>query len=438
MTSATVVGGGKIWIDLAPVETKLAQAAIASAAAGRPINIIPSTATAATAGAYNLYNPYGSPGGIAVLPANGEALVIGNKGMQSPGETAIGHTGQEILIGDSNNDTLNGKGGYGSIFAGGGMNVVQLNDAGLAGAAQGMAIFLGKGKNNVNMWGGSVTVDALGKSVINLISGSNTVIGSSAMAGSYGLNVSVTGGANRINTQAVTGSTLTIGVPGGSNVIFDGHGGDSVSIKSGNNTVHATGNLNFKVAGAGNLLDLAAVGANDTVIGNAVIGLVHTASYTLAVNGNDTISFGSGDTITQKGVATISSGVGGVTVQAGAGNDSTKVGAQAATLIGGSGSATLVGGSVSNLFAAGSGHDAMFANTGASDVFNFSLNTGGSHSIAQFTTGQDHINLVGYGAGEAANVLATATYVGGNTVAHLSDGTQITLVGYHLTAADIH
>jgi hypothetical protein len=437
MTSATIVGGGTITIGISQAFVPLLQQALATAAGSKAVNIATSMSQGPIAGDYNVYNPVAGPpaGQTFTLPTGADAIILGDNGVIGglvPAPTLNGHAGAEILAGDISNDTINAKGGYGSIFTDGGSNVVQLNDAGLAGAAQGSMIYLGKGNDTVNMWGGSATVTALGVTTVNLISGNNNVVGTTA------LKVNATGGADTVTTAASGGSNVS--VSGGIDLVLNGNNGDSVSVGTGANTVEAFGgNLNVVTSGSSAVLNLKAAGPSDTVTGNATINLTHANAHTLALNGADTISFGSGDTVSQQGVATISSGPSGITVQAGGGNDSTRVGTQAATLIGGTGSGltTLVGGSVSNLFVGGAGHDTMTGNNSAIDVFSFNHLTGGIHTIGNFASGTDHIHLVGYGATEAANAITSQVFAGGNTTVNLTDGTRLTLVGYHpLTASD--
>jgi hypothetical protein len=102
----------------------------------------------------------------------------------------------------------------------------------------------------------------------------------------------------------------------------------------------------------------------------------------------------------------------------------------------GSGSTSMSGGGGSqDTFAGGSGFDTMDAQGAKSAVFQFNAsNHGGTHTIDNFKSGPDKLQLSGY---DTTTVLANAQVIGGNTVLNLSDGTTITLQGFtHLTASD--
>jgi Ca2+-binding RTX toxin-like protein len=386
MTSASIIGGGYVKEVLSAAELKLVQAALASAAGTKTVHILNSTSAAAITGTlggdYNVYNPSATSGAVYNLPTDGDVIIVGGPvpagGKVTGGVTINGHAGQEILVGELSNNTFNANGGSGYVFAGSGANVINTNVVGLAGGP--LDIVTGAGKDVINTWGGAITVAAAGVDTVNVLAGSNTIVGS--------------------GTLAVTVS-----------------------------------------AGASATVDLTTAGATDAIKGDATIDLNHINAYRLTLNGNDTISFGSSsDTITSKGTATVQSSSSGVTVSAG-GSDSAAVGTTAATLIAGSGASTLAGGTASNVFMGGKGKDTLIANTGASsNLFDFTNTTpGGKHTITNFVTGQDHIHLVGYTAGDVATALANAHLVGGNTVTNLADGTTITLTGYnHLTASDFN
>jgi Ca2+-binding RTX toxin-like protein len=264
--------------------------------------------------------------------------------------------------------------------------------------------------------GQELLIGNAGNDTINAAGGSGTVI---------------TGAGDNVidmNKQGQVGGSLTIDT---------GKGSDTINMWGGAATVSAEHGGKVEV----NVL----AGAN-TVTGDARIDL--KAGAQLVTSGNDTISFGSGaDTIVDVGKATVTAGHGGkVTVSAGSGANSVAAGSGHSTLLGGSGADTfrggdgvssMVGGSSANVFIGGEGKDTMVANLGAaSNLFSFDTKqAGGTHTIENFVSGQDHLKLVGYSTAEA---LHHAHAVGGNTVIDFGDGTSITLVGYnHLTATDI-
>ena len=291
--------------------------------------------------------------------------------------------------------------------------------------------------------GGTDTMNPGGQAFVLLGANAETVIGNGGnvvLVGNAGNDTfDAVGGAGTIVTGI--GSTVinlnNTGVAGGSQTIDAGSGSDTVNMWGGAVTV--------SVEAGGHLKVNALAGAN-SVTGNATISLSPGAS--VVASGNDTISFGSGaDTVVEVGTATVAAGaIGNVTVSAGSGANSVAAGAGNSTLIGGSGadtfaggvgSSSMVGGSSANVFSGATGHDTMVGNLGAaSNLFSFaSTQSGGTHTIDNFVTGQDQLKLVGY---TTATALADANVVGGNTVIHFADSTTITLVGYTtLTGSDI-
>ena len=132
----------------------------------------------------------------------------------------------------------------------------------------------------------------------------------------------------------------------------------------------------------------------------------------------------------------------------GAGSGITIVGHGTAgdNLVAGSGSEDLVGsgdggndimfaGSGADRMFAGSGNDTFVAATGGAqmvagpgnDLFVFSNGAAGSaNAIVNFTQGQDHVALFGYGTNAVADALAHASVAFGSTSITLADNTTIT------------
>jgi Ca2+-binding RTX toxin-like protein len=114
------------------------------------------------------------------------------------------------------------------------------------------------------------------------------------------------------------------------------------------------------------------------------------------------------------------------------------------TLNGGAGNDYLFGGEGNDRLIGGTGNDYLKGNAGA-DTFVFGENQSGHDTVADFTPGQDHLeikqNLNGNGLTTAAQVIAGATTdQAGNVVLHLGGQNDVTLLGVdmaHLTAASI-
>jgi len=229
---------------------------------------------------------------------------------------------------------------------------------------------------------------------------------------------------------------------GGSGTVISGSGADTVNASggpldivtgSGKDTVNLTGGV-FTVQAYGKDTVNITSGANTvTSASNLLINVSASATASLMLSGNDTISYGSSsDTVKTLGSATVVGTSSGVQVTEGSGLDTTRVGTLAATLIGGTGASSLVGGSLANLFEGGGGGDTMVASkaAGALNTFQFTQGVGGSYTIQNFVNGShDHIHLVGYGSSNITDI-SSQNIVGGNLDVTLSDGAQLTLVGY--------
>jgi Ca2+-binding RTX toxin-like protein len=98
----------------------------------------------------------------------------------------------------------------------------------------------------------------------------------------------------------------------------------------------------------------------------------------------------------------------------------------------GTGNETLWGGLGNDLFIAGRGGTDIFTSGGGDDVFSFLNGSAGADvDIVGFVTGQDSIALHGYG-----DQVPAITVAFGDSILHLSDGTQIVVEGVtNLTAA---
>jgi Ca2+-binding RTX toxin-like protein len=426
--TATIVGGHSVTLSLNPLEFKAAQDALFTIGKGftnstvltSATDQVPSPPNPTTLFVYNVSPPPAPSSPLA------QAFVL----LGENDASLTGHSGQQVLIGNQGNDTINAAGGSGTIIGGDGNNTVDLNNAGAAGGTA--FIEFGIGKDVVNMWGGNVEVSNVGGSsdTVNAFNGANTVVGD------VGLTVALNGGNDSVSlhgnsTVNITGTgSDTIDTGSTASVINISDGGTAASVSvtgSGSDTVNITG------------------GSNTVTASNPINASVTGGTNTLKLSGNDTIFIGSGsDTLSEAGTATVHGGTGSVKFTALSGNDSIVAGSGNATIIAGSGNNTVVAGAFTEVDA-GSGHDTFFGGKGtdtfngsgaASNLFVYdSAQGGGTHVIANFTSGRDQIALTGY---DSTTALNNAKVVGGNTVISLDGGkTTITLTGFtHLSASD--
>ena len=342
--TATIIGGGGVNLALDPTQAALAQAALAAAASGYATgNVLRSLGAAPTAGDFNVYNIYNMASGQTnTLDPGGQAFAL--LGVNK--ETVVGHAGQELLIGNAGNDTINAAGGNGTIITGVGANVIDMNSAGLAGGSQ--TIYTGSGSDTVNMWGGAATVsaEAGGKVVVDVLAGANSVTGNVNIALSAGASVVTNGndtisfGSGADTVVEVGTATVTAGV--GKVTVSAGSGANSVAAGSGASTLLGGSGADTFSGGAGSSSMVGGSSANvftgatghDTMVGNlsassnlftfdsTKAGGTHTidnfvsgqdqlklVGYTTAtaladanvVGGNTVIHFGDGTTITLVG-----------------------------------------------------------------------------------------------------------------------------------------
>jgi Ca2+-binding RTX toxin-like protein len=459
MATTTIVGGSSVQFSLNAHEIGAAQQALAQLEQGFATGqVLTNPGLSASSTAFDVYN-FSPKGGSFTLPGAAEAVVLTGKDAGS----IRGHTGMEALIGNQGNDTINAAGGSGSIIVGDGENTIQLNDSGSAGGS--VQVTTGTGDNAINLWGGAVTVSAVGGSsqasssdsdqdnhgssgdhdkkghdkkdhdqssnsgsssaqhgndTVNIFSGGNTVTSASD------LSLNVQGGANQLNLSG--NDTLTLGA-----------GYSTVTLIGANAAILNLGGTNsFNLKGGGNDT-FGGMGASVTQSGGG--------NYVLHLSGNDTITLGAGaDTIIEAGAATVYGGTGPLHYTGGMGPSYIVAGSGEATLVGGLGADTFVGGAGesqmnggggSNVFIGGIGDDTMTASGASTNLFSFdeSKMSGATDRVEGFHSGRDHIQLVGY---DTAAALAGAKVVGGNTILSFDGGaTKIELIGVkHLSASD--
>jgi Ca2+-binding RTX toxin-like protein len=354
MVATTIVAGGNVLAGLT-VDSTFATLADVNAALAAIINpnlptaILTSASDTVPAGYNVIYNiapsaPFTVPGG-----AEGAVLV----GTSSANVTTNG--GTDLIIGNYGNDTINAMSGSGTIIVSNASSVINL-----AGSYQEDSA---TANYDINMYGGSVTIGAVGGSAekVDLYDGDNSV--------SSGISF----------TANLIGGNDTLSLTAGSHTINLGSGADTIT-EAGSATIYGVGS---------------------------------TASLMFTATGS--------------GKELVDLGAGSATLIGGAGTN---------TFVGGIGTASMTGGAGSNIFTAGTGADTMVG-VGSSNLFNFATTTttGGASYVVDNFVGSDTIHVTGY---TSTQVLANATFSGGNTVISLGGGSTITLVGFQLSATSGH
>lgn len=352
----------------------------------------------------------GPPPGLS--PGQTGEFVVTKPGMAilPPGYKAVVSTAHQAVIfgsGDAGKSVLSSigginffaTGGSGTVAAGGGDNRIQVppadngdwsirpgsgNDIVLASGGGNDTISAGGGHNAISLGSGSDVVNSEGDDTVNAGSGTETIV---ATGKHQDL---IYGNASQLFFVTTDGAATVFG-GSGSDTFFGGKGTDLVYGGTGGN------NLLFAGTGQATLF-----GGGD---GDQLYSAGNQGQQLRAGAGNETL-FGS----FSSGADTFYGGTGAAQMTGGSGND---------TFVAGTGTATISSGLGSNLF-----------------VFN-NGQAGGSELINGFISGEDLIDLQGYGKNEVANALKSQQVVGGVDTITLSDNTTVSFVGVsNLTASD--
>jgi len=285
----------------------------------------------------------------------------------------------------------------------------------------------------------SYTAGALIDAIVDTSTGNDTLVGGAQTQVILGNNadddITMTRGGVVLtgtgdDTVNLDSATLA---PTADKIVSNGSGPGEINLGAGVDTVNLYGaddTINLTDPSVVNLRTASDV----TVNGGAGVSKV-------SGSGNDTITVGTAPlTITDKGSATVygAGATGGFTFKGGSGDDSVVAGSGATTLYGGSGKEYFQGGSGSLKFLAGSGNNTVVAGTGSESFYgggkaasnayvfdNQGAGQGGSVSIYGFVSGRDQIQL---GSGEST---VTSHAISGGWQLTLTDGTTVTLVGFH-------
>ncbi len=410
MATATVTGGNQVTLSLSGADAILAKdalAALSSQFATSRVQSIPLVPPSPTVlDVYNVDSRYTDH--VSALPDMDAIVVKGNEGVNIKGNATV-----QLIAGGRGADTINAAGAANvTIVGGGGNDIIQLNNAGLAGGNA--HISLASGNDTVRMWGGNATITGVrAVDEIELNGGTNNL--EVARGGNFDIN----GGNNTIVTE---GGSFTVSGASNNNVTVNGR---SVTIdKSNSSTLDLTLN--------------SSVGGSYSLEGNMTIHQLGEGHHRFELEGNDTIYLGAGNAdIVNSRAATVYGGSGKLDYTGGSGRDSVIAGSGAATIIGGGGFDTIIGGSGAMKAEGGAGKDLLVGGsfkdtlTGGDggDIFRFaSTASGGAHVIMDFTKGSDKIDLSG--GGYTLADISSANIKAGSTVIKLSDGTQITLKNF--------
>lgn len=335
----------------------------------------------------------GGEGDDKITGWGGNDILIGGAGAdsihgQSGNNSLTGDDGNDTLIGWEGNDTVRGGIGNDSINVGAGENLVY-GDAGddiILGGANDEDLYGGDGNDDIQGKGGHDSIwGGIGDDKITTGSGNDSIrgdAGKDTIAGGDGNNVIVAGSDDDV---VYTGK--------GNDVIYGDAGNDTINGGSGNNKLSG-GIGDDSIIGSSGDDYIRGDSGNDSLHGgdgkNDIAG--GDGNDTLyAWNGDDLILGGGGDDI-------INSGNGKDTVNGDAGNDKITAYDGDDSLFGGSGNDTISAGNGNNtvkgdadadVITTGTGNDTVYGGTG-NDV----INSGTGQDKLYGDAGTDTFNLV--------------------------------------------
>jgi Ca2+-binding RTX toxin-like protein len=298
------------------------------------------------------------------------------------------------------------------------------------------AVIDGRGGENNTLIAGDGNVTIVGAESDRIEGGTagNQVLDSSRgnqwVLGGSGGNETIFGG---------TGDTVT-GGSGGDEFINGWAGGQSITGGSGGNETifgSASGRPADTIHGGSGGNETIAGGAGDTITGGSdgnefIDGTTGGMSIHGGTGGNETIRSGAGDSITggSGGNETIV-GVFGNTITGGAANTFIDAQSGGESVSGGSGNTSVWGGTGDTIQgASGTGSATIAFSPGHTNetIWDDGATSTGNDTVYDFSQGSgDRVSLSS--SDTASTVVANSTEVGGNVVIHLSDGSNITLVG---------
>ncbi len=363
-------------------------------------------------------------GGAVTLPGSYSAFSTATDASAPISVTGGSVAGQFVIAGTAGLSFTAGS-GTGSVMAGGGNNLVNLPSG-----SGSQYVYLGGGADTVQATGGQQTVDAgPGNNFLNLGTGTDYVVSS-------GIDTVVASG-GAVTVNGVAGSSAL--VFSGTSALFFSGSGNTATVAAGTgsaagaDTIFANGGGGQFYGGSGQLLFVGGSGASTAVGGSGTSVLFGGSS------GRDLLVAGQGSsTVVGTPGMTVVGGVSSDVLVAGIGNESLVAGSGSDVLFGNTGTVAMFGGTGADTMVAAAGTAEMVGGT-ATDLFAFVNGAGGgNNTIWNFTHGQDHAALFGYGTNIIPGLINSAVVSGSATTITLSDHTTITFgnIG-QLTASDL-
>lgn len=332
-------------------------------------------------------------------------------------DTLNGNAGNDNIRGNGGNDTLNGNAGNDALYGGLG------NDT-LNGGADNDSLYGGAGDDTIN--GGAGDDGIHGQNGDDILDGG---IGAGSVHGGFGNDSITVRGGNAYGDEGDDTITLEDYV----SFIYGGLGNDTIIANAdittptstsyvrgeeGNDVITLNGTSGFVFGGEGNdtitLNDHVAFVYGDE--GDDTINVNGTSSFVRGGDGNDTLISGAqsnrlegeaGDDILigNAGNDTLEGGEGNDTLEGGEGNDGLEGENGDDTLIGNAGNDTLEGGEGNDTLEGGEGNDALVGGEGNdSHIFNLGFGSSGGFDSIYETVGE---NLISFGTGINPNDVYT-------------------------------
>lgn len=391
-------------------------------------------------------------GSLSAFVAGDDASVFGN--FATTGDSlnvSVGGANATIVAGNSNTTaTLSGTDGvvigtFGQPAAT--LNVLINGSAGTVIAGDSATTVTASGMDAVIYGGFDSTPGAL--TVVDSGTADTVVAGQSAtMVTMSGIGAVIYGGFDS------AAGALNIVDSGTANTVTGGNSNAAITLQGSNGFVYggftpSAGTLNILDRGQGDIIvtgnDNATVTASGhggfVVGGSGALRFINNAGDATVFGGSGptSITGGTGTTAvlgSAGGVVTYAGSSGSLNFFAGSGNETLNGGGSSSNdqMSGGTdgtGSAVLIAGSGNDNLLAGAGTDTLTGGAGSNAfifVKTFINGAAPQDVVTDFST-HDAVLLSGYGAGEAAADLASASSSAGNTTLTLSDGTRVTFLG---------
>ena len=319
-----------------------------------------------------------------VVSIDGDDMLIGGTGK----DTIQGNGGNDTIFGDGGIDDIDGGAGNDTINGGGGGDIIfgDLGDDTIDGSGGDDVILGGRGDDDLNGGGGNDTVDGgEGNDTIRGAADNDTLnggLGNDTIYGNGGIDTIDGGEGDDIIRGGDENDTLIGGL--GNDTIYGNGGDDVIDGGEGDDIIRGGDENDTLIGGLG----------NDTLIGNG---------------GDDVIDGGDGDD-------TLNGGGGADTLNGGIGADTLNGGVGIDQLNGGDGDDTINGGGGNDILMGGAGNDILNGDNG-NDV----IDGGDGDDVIDGGLGSDTI-IGGLGTNTINGGGGSDTLTGGDGVDSLSGG----------------